>query len=396
MTLHDRWLLPEGVDEILPPRAAALEKLCRQVMDLYATWGYELVIPPLIEFLDSLLTGTGGDLDLQTFKLTDQLTGRLMGLRADTTPQVARIDAHKLKRDCPTRLCYLGSVVHTRPQGSGDSRCPLQVGAELYGHNGVESDAEVLSLMLETLRLIGQDAPYVDLGHMRIVRALVDAAELDFDQTTLLFDVLQRKAVVELEALLNEWELAAIHARPLRALIELNGDAQIIADMHKELDSGGRQMKAALDELSQLIDIVGSRYPSANFYIDPAELRGYHYHTGVMFTAYVQGQGMGVAYGGRYNDIGKLFGRARPATGFSVDLKRLLELQEDVIPSQRVGILAPWNHEQDLIMLVSELRNQGERVVIELPGSEATPEALGCDRRIVQRDGYWRVETLEQ
>lgn len=396
MTLHDRWLLPEGVDEILPPRAAALEKLCRQVMDLYATWGYELVIPPLIEFLDSLLTGTGGDLDLQTFKLTDQLTGRLMGLRADTTPQVARIDAHKLKRDCPTRLCYLGSVVHTRPQGSGDSRCPLQVGAELYGHNGVESDAEVLSLMLETLRLIGQDAPYVDLGHMRIVRALVDAAELDFDQTTLLFDVLQRKAVVELEALLNEWELAAIHARPLRALIELNGDAQVIADMHKELDSGGRQMKAALDELSQLIDIVGTRYPSVNFYIDPAELRGYHYHTGIMFTAYVQGQGMGVAYGGRYNDIGKLFGRARPATGFSVDLKRLLELQEDVIPLQRVGILAPWNHEQDLIMLVSELRNQGERVVIELPGSEATPEALGCDRRIVQRDGHWRVEMLEQ
>jgi len=388
--MRDRWLLPEGVDEILPPRAAELERLCREVIDLYSTWGYELVIPPLIEFLDSLLTGTGSDLDIQTFKLTDQLTGRLMGLRADTTPQVARIDAHKLKRDYPTRLCYLGTVVHTRPQGTGDSRCPLQVGAELYGHSGVESDAEVLCLMLETLQLVGQNSPYVDLGHMRIVRALVDAAKLDRDQTEQLFDVLQRKAAVELDALLGEWSLPKKTAMAIRALIDLNGDASILDDARKTLAAGGYAVTAAIDELQQLVETVGTRYPDVNFYVDPAELRGYHYHTGMMFAAYVEGQGMGVAYGGRYDDIGKLFGRARPATGFSVDLKRLLALH-DQPQAGAPGILAPWSDDPDLIELVADLRGNGERVVIQLPGAEAKAAAVGCDREVVRKDGKWQV-----
>lgn len=390
MTLRDRWLLPEGVDEILPPRAAVLEQLCRQVIDLYTTWGYELVIPPLIEFLDSLLTGTGSDLDIQTFKLTDQLTGRLMGLRADTTPQVARIDAHKLKRDIPTRLCYLGTVVHTRPVGTSDGRCPLQVGAELYGHSGVESDAEVLCLMLETLRLVGQDDPYVDLGHMGIVRALVDAADLDRDQTDQLFDVLQRKAAVELDALLAEWSLPAKNAGTIRALIDINGDASVLTEAQRALAPGGQRVIAALDELQQLIDIVSARYPSVRFYVDPAELRGYHYHTGLMFAAYVSGEGVGVAYGGRYDDIGKAFGRARPATGFSVDLKRLLALRKDngtVAP----GILAPWSDDPALINLIAELRDQGARVVVELPGAPVHADMLGCDRQIIKQDGRWLV-----
>lgn len=390
MTLRDRWLLPEGVDEILPPRAAVLEQLCRQVIDLYTTWGYELVIPPLIEFLDSLLTGTGSDLDIQTFKLTDQLTGRLMGLRADTTPQVARIDAHKLKRDIPTRLCYLGTVVHTRPVGTGDSRCPLQVGAELYGHSGVESDAEVLCLMLETLKLVGQDAPYVDLGHMRIVRALVDTAGLDRDQTDQLFDVLQRKAAVELDSLLADWSLSADVSRALRALIDVNGDAAVLAEARRVLAPGGDEVIAAIDELQQLIDIVSARYPAVRFYVDPAELRGYHYHTGVMFAAYVPGEGVGVAYGGRYDDIGKAFGRARAATGFSVDLKRLLALRADsgtVTP----GILAPWSHDTSLVNLIAKLRAQGERVVVELPGTDVTAARMGCDRKIVEQAGSWKV-----
>lgn len=390
MTMRDRWLLPEGVDEILPPRAAELEQLCREVIDLYAGWGYELVIPPLIEFIDSLLTGTGSDLDIQTFKLTDQLTGRLMGLRADTTPQVARIDAHKLKRDIPTRLCYLGTVVHTRPESTGDSRCPLQVGAELYGHDGVESDAEVLCLMLETLKLVGQQSPYVDLGHMRIVRALVDAAGLDNDQTDQLFDVLQRKAAVELDAMLAEWSVPKKHTAAIRALIELNGNTDILKDARKSLASGGNAVTQAIDELQQLIDIVSARYPDVNFYIDPAELRGYHYHTGVMFAAYVEGQGAGVAYGGRYNDIGRSFGRARPATGFSVDLKRLLALHEKV-RGVTPGIIAPWSNDTALNSLVAELRGQGERVIIQLPGAETGAAELGCDRQIVEKNGKWQV-----
>ena len=390
MTMRDRWLLPEGVDEILPPQAAELEQLCREVIDLYATWGYELVIPPLIEYLDSLLTGTGSDLDIQTFKITDQLTGRLMGLRADTTPQVARIDAHKLQRDVPTRLCYLGTVVHTRPESTGDSRCPLQVGAELYGHSGVESDAEVLCLMLETLKLVGQQNPYVDLGHMRIVRALVEVAGLDNDQTDQLFDVLQRKAAVELDALLAEWSLPKKVAGAIRALIDLNGEASILKDARKTLAAGGDAVVAAIDELQQLVDIVGSRYPGVNFYIDPAELRGYHYHTGVMFAAYVKGQGAGVAFGGRYDDIGKSFGRARPATGFSVDLKRLLTLHENA-RSSAPAILAPWSSDPALIDLVAELRAKGERVVTDLPGAESKASALGCDRQIVEQKGQWQV-----
>lgn len=390
MTLRDRWLLPEGVDEVLPPRAAALEQLCREVIDLYATWGYELVIPPLIEFLDSLLTGTGSDLDIQTFKLTDQLTGRLMGLRADTTPQVARIDAHKLKRDTPTRLCYLGTVVHTRPMGTGDSRCPLQVGAELYGHSGVESDAEVLCLMLETLKLVGQQQVYVDLGHMGIVRAIVAAAGLDGDQTDALFDVLQRKAAAELDELIASWQIEGDQAAAMRALITMNGDAAVLKQARQAMAAGGTAVTAAIDELEQLIEIVGSRYPDVNFYVDPAELRGYHYHTGLMFAAYLQGEGVGVAYGGRYDDIGKAFGRARPATGFSVDLKRLLAMH-DTAAQVTPGIAAPWSADAALQALVTELRAQGERVVVQLPGAEAAAAELGCDRCIVERDGQWQI-----
>ncbi len=393
MTLRDRWLLPEGVDEVLPPRAAALEQLCREVIDLHATWGYELVIPPLIEFLDSLLTGTGSDLDIQTFKLTDQLTGRLMGLRADTTPQVARIDAHKLKRETPTRLCYLGTVVHTRPMGTGDSRCPLQVGAELYGHSGVESDAEVLCLMLETLKLVGQQQVYVDLGHMGIVRAIVAAAGLDGDQTDALFDVLQRKAAAELDELIDAWQINGGQAVAMRALIDMNGDADVLKQARQAMAAGGTAVTAAIDELEQLIDIVGSRYPDVNFYVDPAELRGYHYHTGLMFAAYLQGEGVGVAYGGRYDDIGKAFGRARPATGFSVDLKRLLAMH-DTAAQVTPGIAAPWSADSALQALITELRAQGERVVVQLPGAEVAAAELGCDRYVVERDGQWQIVSV--
>lgn len=396
MTLRDRWLLPEGVDEILPPRAAVLEQLCRRVIDLYATWGYELVIPPLIEFLDSLLTGTGSDLDLQTFKLTDQLTGRLMGLRADMTPQIARIDAHKLKRDVPVRLCYLGSVVHTRPGGVGESRCPLQVGAELYGHSGVESDAEVLSLLLETLKLVGIPKPYVDLSHMRIVRALVTQAGLDAAQTEALYNVLQRKAADELETLLSEWSLDDGLVQSFRALIELNGDAKTLSRARKDLAAGSAEVNAALDELDKLIVIVGNRYPDASFYVDLAELRGYNYHTGVMFAAYAQGQGTALAYGGRYDDIGRLFGRARPATGFSIDLKRMLTLHDTpaVAPA---GILAPWADDIPALQaLIAGLRARGERVMMQMPGAEADPARLGCDRMIAEENGEWQVVPVKK
>ena len=224
MNKTDRWLLPEGIEEVLPEQAKRLEQLRRTLLDTYESWGYDLVMPPLIEYLESLLTGTGNDLDLQTFKLTDQLTGRLMGVRADMTPQVARIDAHQLNRETPTRLCYMGTVLHTRTDGFAGSRSPLQVGAELYGHAGIESDVEVISLMLETLAKSGVAAPFVDLGHVGIYRELVKQAGLDREQEATLFDSLQRKANTEIAEYLKDWKLDSKIASAIAALTDLNGD----------------------------------------------------------------------------------------------------------------------------------------------------------------------------
>ncbi|MDH5435659.1 MAG: ATP phosphoribosyltransferase regulatory subunit, partial [Gammaproteobacteria bacterium] len=223
--MKNRWLLPEGIDEILPPQAEQLEVMRRQLLDMYKSWGYELIMPPFVEFLDSLLTGTGNDLDLQTFKLTDQVTGRTMGVRADMTPQAARIDAHSLKREGPVRLCYMGTVLRTRPETQGGTRSPLQIGAELYGHSGVDSDVEVLQLMLETLKVAGVKDVHVDLGHVGIFRGLARQAELNSDQEAAMFDALQRKALPEINVLLAEYGVASKIQDMFKALVELNGDA---------------------------------------------------------------------------------------------------------------------------------------------------------------------------
>ncbi|HEY5789875.1 MAG TPA: ATP phosphoribosyltransferase regulatory subunit, partial [Gammaproteobacteria bacterium] len=242
----DRWLLPEGIDELLPGEARRLEQLRRRLLDLYASWGYELVVPPLIEYLESLLVGTGHDLDLETFKLTDQLSGRLMGVRADMTPQVARIDAHRLQRAAPSRLCYLGTVLRTRPGGPSRTRSPLQVGAELYGHAGVESDAEILALLVETLEACGIRGAHVDLGHVGIFRSLAHRAGLDAVQEAELFALLQSKARPELEAALAAWRLPPAAAAQLLALVELNGGDRVLADAATRLAGAGAEVAAAL------------------------------------------------------------------------------------------------------------------------------------------------------
>ena len=243
----NRWLLPEGIEEALPPQARQLESMRRSLLDLFQSWGYELVMPPFIEYIESLLTGTGNDLDLQTFKLTDQLTGRMMGVRADMTPQVARIDAHHLKSDAPTRLCYLGTVLHTRPGGFAGSRSLLQVGAELFGHPGIESDVEVLSLMVETLKKAGVDDLYLDLGHVGIYRGLVDQAGLDAEQEAILFDALQRKAKPEITELLNDWSLPKAVTQMLTRLTELNGNGSVLTEARSALKKASKPVQAALD-----------------------------------------------------------------------------------------------------------------------------------------------------
>jgi ATP phosphoribosyltransferase regulatory subunit len=393
MNKTDRWLLPEGIEEVLPEQAKRLEQLRRQLLDMYDSWGYDLVMPPFIEYLESLLTGTGNDLDLQTFKLTDQLTGRLMGVRADMTPQVARIDAHQLNRETPTRLCYMGTVLHTRTDGFAGSRSPLQVGAELYGHAGIESDVEVMNLMLETLALSDVKNPFIDIGHVGIYRELVKQAGLNLEQEATLFDCLQRKANTEIAELLDEWKLDTSLAKVLAELTRLNGDESVLAEAKTILKKAGKGVMNALDELASIAERIKQGKPEVTLHFDLAELRGYHYHTGTVFAAYVAGQGQAVAQGGRYDDIGAVFGRARPATGFSTDLKTLLSLSMHK-NNQVAAIFAPTDNDPDLHKYISDLRLQGERVICALPGQKGSAKEMGCERELTKTASGWQIKDL--
>ncbi|MDX1604554.1 MAG: ATP phosphoribosyltransferase regulatory subunit, partial [Candidatus Competibacterales bacterium] len=327
MTREDRWLLPEGIDEVLPPRAWQLERLRRRLLDHYHVQGYELVMPPFVEFLDSLLIGAGSDLDLATFKLIDQSSGRTLGVRADMTPQVARIDAHGLKQHRhPTRLCYMGTVLHTRGDGLGSSRSPVQVGAEIYGHSCLASDLEILSLLVTTLELAGIPEPHLDLGHVAVFRGLVRQAGLDPERESQLFEILQRKALPELEALLANWRLDPKIRTMLLDLADLNGAPGVLNQAEHRLAEAEVDVRQALDTLRQTIAALEQRHPGLPLHVDLAELRGYQYHTGLVFAVYIPGQGQEIARGGRYDRIGEVFGRARPATGFSADLKKLQQL----------------------------------------------------------------------
>lgn len=389
--MKNRWLLPEGIDEILPPQAEQLETMRRNLLDMYKSWGYELIMPPFVEFLDSLLTGTGNDLDLQTFKLTDQITGRTMGVRADMTPQAARIDAHSLKCEGPVRLCYMGTVLRTRPETQGGTRSPLQIGAELYGHSGVESDIEVLQLMLETLKVAGVNNVHVDLGHVGIFRGLARQAEFNEEQEAAMFDALQRKALPEINALLADFGVASKIQDMFKALVELNGDASILQTARKSLKKGSREVGNALDELIKIQERAQQAVPNTRLYFDLAELRGYNYHTGVVFAAYVPGLGQSVAQGGRYDEIGSVFGRARPATGFSVNLKSLITTNNE---QSKNAIFAPAGDDAGLIDAVNSLRAQGRIVIKELPGQNTDAQAMGCNRILFQCKNGWEVKNI--
>jgi len=388
---NERWILPDGIDEVLPKEARIIEKKRRELLDLYASWGYEFVIPPFVEFLDSLLIGTGSDLDLKTFKLTDQLTGRMMGVRADITPQAARIDAHHIRCDAPTRLCYLGTVLHTRSNGFAGTRSPLQIGAELYGHAGVESDVEILRLMMKTLEKASVRDVYLDLGHVGIFKGLARQAGLHIQQEAALFEALQRKAMPEIDQLLADFSIQPTHATMLSHLAELNGDDAL--DRAEGLFSDASPIvKEALAYLKKMREQVAHWLPEVPIHFDLAELRGYHFHTGVVFAAFVPGSGKEIARGGRYDDIGQVFGRARPATGFSTDLKTLIRVSTPTEPaSDGESIFAPWSEDQAQQTLVDQLRGAGRRVICGLPGQLGGAVELGCSQHLVCRDGEWQV-----
>ncbi len=388
MTTTQHWILPQGIEEVLPEQAARFEAMRRLLLDLYASWGYELVKPPTIDFIESLLTGTGHDLDLQTFKLVDQISGRTLGLRADMTPQVARIDARQLQRDVPTRLCYIGTVLRTRPESTGDSRSPLQLGAELYGHAGVESEVEIIGLMLQTFSVMEIDDIYLDLGNVDIYRGLAKQAGLSKDLESQLFEMLQRKAVTEINALLDSLDIDTDVKTMLSGLSSLNGDKSVFEKARVLLTKADDSVKQAIDYLEKTAELMWQRFGDIKVHFDFSELHGYHYKTGVVFAAFVPQLGQAIARGGRYDDIGKVFGRARAATGFSTDLKVLnrLSKKQFTLPEK---IFAPIGVDQTK---VAELRAQGNVVIAQLPGQETDAKAMGCNRSLCLVDGQWLVK----
>jgi ATP phosphoribosyltransferase regulatory subunit len=391
MAIENPWLLPQGIEEVLPEEARKLESLRRNLLDLYQTWGYELVMPPMIEFIESLLGDLGKDLDLKTFKLTDQLTGKTMGVRADMTPQVARIDAHNIGKDVPTRLSYMGTVLQTRSDEFASSRSPIQVGCELYGHSGPESDVEVIRLMVATLQQANVQNITVDLGHVGVFRDLAQQCGLSAAQEKMLFEKLQRKSMPEIKDWVAAQDLAAEQQIMLLALAGLNGDTNTLVKARDVLAAAGTEVLAAIDYVEQVCNLIAQYLPELNVHIDLAELHGYHYKTGVVFAAYVLGTGQEVARGGRYDEIGKAFGRGRPATGFSTDLKALVQIGEVSAPAAK-GILAPNEHCAGLAAKVAELRAQGESVVYTLAGAECAAADLDCDRELKRVDQQWSVE----
>ena len=384
-----RWLLPESISDVLPSEARAIEELRRRLLDLYRSHGYELVMPPLLEYLDSLLVGSGTDLNLRTFKLVDQLSGRTLGVRADMTPQVARIDAHLLNRDGVARLCYAGSVLHTRPAGLLATREPLQIGAELYGHAGIEADLEVMDLVIGSLAAAGVAHVRLDLCHVGVVPALL-ALEPSIDEDEV-YARLQAKDVPGLRESLAR--APAIVRDALLALTGLygpvNGASPVLARARAELPALPA-ITSALDVLERLVaSPLWRRHPEVELSIDLADLRGYRYHSGLTFAAYVDTIPNAVARGGRYDDIGRVFGRARPATGFSLELRELGGRGGG--GERSAAIRGAGCGGAGLARAIAQLRAEGEIVIRALRGHGEEQQEFECDRELVFEQGAWRL-----
>jgi ATP phosphoribosyltransferase regulatory subunit len=382
------WLLPEYVDDMLPDEAWGIERMRAQFLELMRKSGYQLVAPPLLEYAESLLIDGSADMDLRTFKLVDQLSGRTLALRADITPQVARIDAHLLNRQGVTRLCYAGSVLHTQPIGLTRTRELLQIGAELYGHGGLESDQEIQQLMLQSLALLGVKDVHLDLGHVGVFRALISHAKISKELENELFAALQSKDSASLQTLAQPLEATLRNA--LLALPILYGNCDYVLAKARKMLPDYAEIRSALEDLQNISSKLQPLVSSVG--IDLADLRGYHYHSGMVFAAYHAGSHDAIALGGRYDDLGKCFGRARAATGFSMDLRQLYRL----LPPQtaRLGICAPRLDDAALFDKITQLRASGEAVVVDLLGDAKLRKELQCDRELVLRDGVWQVVAL--
>lgn len=382
------WILPDHIADVLPAEARHIEELRRGLLDTACSYGYELVMPPLLEHLDSLLTGAGEALDLQTFKLVDQLSGRSLGLRADTTQQAARIDAHLLNRQGVTRLCYCGSVLHTRPDRPHATREPLQFGAEIYGYAGLEADLEALRLALDSLRGAGVQGASVDLADVRLVRNLLAGVMVEGQVLRAVHSALAAKDASELAALTRHFPAPSRDG--LRALLSLYGDMQVLEEAQKALQAipGTHEVLAHLKTIATRLQAQGVQVT-----FDLADLRGYAYYSGMRFAIYAQGVSDALVRGGRYDEVGAVFGRNRPAAGFSLDIKQLVT----VVPARplRAAIRAPWDDgATDLQATIASLRHQGETVVCVLPGENCGVDEFHCDRELTLQSGQWVVQAV--
>ncbi len=383
--MSHRWLLPEHIEDILPAEASQIEQWRRRLLDLFALHGYQFVIPPLLEYVESLTTGVGNDLDLATFKVVDQLTGRLMGVRADITPQVARIDAHLLNQQGVTRLCYAGNVLRTIADSATQTREPIQVGAELFGHAGVEGDIEIQLLMVKALRLLGLSDILLDFSHVGIFSSLLANSQLNEADKQSLQAALQVKDASKVRVLLNNTDAGTKTA--ILSLLELNGDITVLNEAEKRLPKIS-SITQALSDMRKVANAIMDLDVKVS--VDLSEQRGYQYHSGMLFSAYVPGCAGALALGGRYDSVGQVFGRARSATGFSLDMRGLLQFAHTNLNHD--AVLAPYDaQDKELSLQIELLRQQGEAVIVDLPGHEMHRDELSCKRQLVKQEGKWRV-----
>ncbi|MCK5359810.1 MAG: ATP phosphoribosyltransferase regulatory subunit [Gammaproteobacteria bacterium] len=389
----DRWLLPVGVEETLPAEAAQIEGLRRKVLDLLDTWGYELVMPPLMEFLDSLLTGVGHGLEIETFKLTDQISGRMMGVRADMTPQVARIDAHYLRSDGPRRLCYLGPVLRTRPDCLGCSRVPLQLGAELFGVKSSEADVEIVELLVETLHSIGLDNLHIDLGHMGVFQGLCRAEELDASAQDRLTSAIGSRSRDDVTRLCETLDISARATDLFVLLTSCSGDVDSLPEVAEKFSAASNEVSLAFENLITISSSLKKKLTGSRLYFDLAAIKGKSYHNGLVFSVYMPGPGRAIASGGRYDDIGIAFGRARAATGFSLDLRALSSYVDDSKPQSKT-IIVNYDEDADLLETVRQLRTSGKRVIYNYAGSDSESADSNDEEvsQLVKKNGKWIVE----
>ena len=379
------WLLPESIADVLPSEARRIEDLRRELLDTARSYGYELVMPPMLEHLESLVGDDRQALNLKTFKLVDQLSGRMLGIRADTTPQVARIDAHLLNRSSVVRMCYCGPVLHTVPSDLHSTREQLQFGAELYGYAGMEADLEIQSLLLSSLNRIGIQELTLNMADIRIVRSLMAGVMVDAQTILAVYDALSHKDAGTLEFLTRSFPAEV--RKTLSALLELYGDSSILDEALRILPKR-QAITQAIDDLRWLAQKIQPQ-PGTEVNFDLADLRGYGYYTGTRFAVYAKGSSSALARGGRYDEIGAIYGRNRPAVGFSLDVKLLASLAYD--PGLKPAILAPWGEDEALLQAIQCLRAQGETVVVMLPGDKQHVDEFNCDRRLEQQQGKWVV-----